>query len=382
MKRTWVFILLITAASCLFAEELYDRTLYLEGSALRSDHMRFFYDHFKMDAETLGIPLVNSRHEAAYIFKFDVAANLILYDDGTYELAGLEDKRFVLEISLINNEDDEELISFGYLFNDVEEMYEVAQFLFFRAVVYLPPAVFLVDSTESAEAIMLGLPPVSESIPSSTDDNWQNKLLYIRASLGFPITFYNLRPDGLIGGIGIYDGSFASPSRVAPLDNKVMFLPAVTVGLELQFFDFMSLEVNFQAGWEHLNDQDLLNMEAGVELKVPMKFIKNVVISPYASFSAPLPNPISLTPSALGSVYYEENIQSIFAIGGGVQLGLKGGASGSIIVDINFKYSLGDSIMNNHYGYLYPKPVQIHYRRSVIGIGVGYKFGIVNRHDS
>jgi hypothetical protein len=39
----------------------------------------------------------------------------------------------------------------------------------------------------------------------------------------------------------------------------------------------------------------------------------------------------------------------------------------------------GDTGINNHYGDLYPTPSVINYNRSVIGLGVGYKIGVINR---
>jgi hypothetical protein len=42
-------------------------------------------------------------------------------------------------------------------------------------------------------------------------------------------------------------------------------------------------------------------------------------------------------------------------------------------------YILGDAVRGNHLSSLYPNPSVIHYQRSVIGIGIGYKFGLFTR---
>ena len=72
------------------------------------------------------------------------------------------------------------------------------------------------------------------------------------------------------------------------IDNKVFALPGLTLGLELQFLNFMSAELNFQAGWEHMNDRDYIFMAAGLELKFPLKLISNVILEPYAAVKYPI----------------------------------------------------------------------------------------------
>jgi len=68
----------------------------------------------------------------------------------------------------------------------------------------------------------------------------------------------------------------------------------------------------------------------------------------------------------------------LLGVGGGVQIGAKGGKSGSVFIDVNYMYYLGDTKIHNPYTD-YPNPSIINYRRSVIGLGVGYKFGFINR---
>jgi hypothetical protein len=199
-------------------------------------------------------------------------------------------------------------------------------------------------------------------------EDWRNKWLYLRASFDFPTTFYTLKGDDLINGTGIYNDK-VSPPRVQQLDNKVVALPAMTLGAEVQLLNWLSLEPNFQVGWEYLNDQDFLNMAAGLQIKFPLKFIRNIMLEPYGVISYP----VLTLPETFDSF-------PIIAFGGGFQFGIKGGRIGSAFIDINYMYyCFGDAVINNPYGELFPKPGVIHYQRSVIGLGIGYKFGAFNR---
>jgi hypothetical protein len=131
----------------------------------------------------------------------------------------------------------------------------------------------------------------------------------------------------------------------------------------------MILEPKVQLGWEYLNDMDFFSIEAGAELKFPLKFMKNVVIAPYGAVSFPVP------------LFSTDSIFDHFPLlgfGGGIQLGIKGGKSGTVFVDVNYMY-YGDVGIYNHYGDLYPNPPVIHYQRSVIGLGIGYKIGFIDR---
>jgi hypothetical protein len=204
-------------------------------------------------------------------------------------------------------------------------------------------------------------------------DNWRNKWLYLRTSVDFPITYYQLKEDGLIAGIGVYDGDFKNPTRVSPLDNQVVLLPSLTVGLEVQFLNWLSIEPKFQVGLDHMNETDFFYMAASLEVKVPLKFLRNIMLEPYGAVSIPIltPSDIFVTSSLLGSLPW-------FGFGGGVQISTYGGKAGAVLIDVNYMY-FGDVGIRNPHGELFPKPGVIHYNRSVIGLGVGYKVGFINR---
>jgi hypothetical protein len=130
----------------------------------------------------------------------------------------------------------------------------------------------------------------------------------------------------------------------------------------------MSFELNFQAGMEYLYKEYMINLAAGAELKFPLKFLSNVTLEPYGAFVFPL---------VFSSKIFAEF--PTVGFGAGMQIVIKGGKSSSFFVDFCYMIYSGDAVMYNSLGELYPKPEVIHYQRSVIGIGVGYKYGLFNR---
>ena len=97
------------------------------------------------------------------------------------------------------------------------------------------------------------------------------------------------------------------------------------------------------------------------------------MLIPYGAFSLPL----NVSPT------FSEF--PLFAVGAGVQFCAKAGKSGAFFVDINYLFSFSDAVMHNPYLKYppslqhFPEPRVIHYSRSVIGIGIGYKIGILDR---
>jgi len=173
----------------------------------------------------------------------------------------------------------------------------------------------------------------------------------------------------LQGGIGLYN---IDPPRVAPINHEIIAMPGATIGVEFQFLNFMSLELNLQLSMGDTRDNLFVNASAGLELKFPIK-LNSIAFVPYAAFIYPL----SISP--IFSEYPP------FAFGAGLQLCAKAGTHGAFFIDVKYTFSLSDAVMHNPYlafdenKQLYPEPPVIHYNRSVIGIGVGYKFGLFDR---
>ncbi|MDR2964359.1 MAG: hypothetical protein LBU88_01120 [Treponema sp.] len=338
MKKALILTIFAALAVSSFAEQLSNRSVYIEGSSTRPDHLEYFLVNFRKEAIGTGNVLAAHWEEAAFIFRFDVSNSPYVEEDGN---------AFVIRISLINNKNGQEILFFHFYYNKLEEMYEHNHFLFYKAVAIIPPL--------NEEALLWA------------QSTWRNKWLYVRASFDYPITFYELKPDGLIGGAGLYDGTFDTPTAVRDLDSKTIALPGITIGAEFQFLDFLSFELSFKANFGEFSTNEFLNLGIGTQLKYSFKYFNRFVIQPYAAGYFPLVKSkdfVSIPP---------------FAFGGGIQLSIKGGNNGAFFIDVNFLGTFTDTVWKNPYNILYPYPAEVKYRQSFLGIAVGYKYGFFDR---
>jgi hypothetical protein len=65
-----------------------------------------------------------------------------------------------------------------------------------------------------------------------------------------------------------------------------------------------------------------------------------------------------------------------WAVGGGMQFGVKGRSMGAFFIDANYLHSIGNVVMD-YEGW---EPRLVNYSRQVISIGFGYKIGFLNRN--
>lgn len=343
MKKLLILPVFMALAVSSFGQVLPNRDIFLEGTAGNTEQRTFFMDNFRMEAGALGFNVTDRRADAGYTLKFHVQNHTDPYDP---------EIRYIILLTLLLNENDRELVSFGWPFAELEDMYEYNQFVFFRAAVLIPgineeDLMLLLE--ENTREIIAREGTASDrgstaaaSVPvEAVNTGWQRKWLYLRASIDYPITFYILQG-----------------SSVLPLDNRFTAMPGATIGLEIHPLNFLSLELNFQASMGDKNDFSDMNLGAGAELKFPIK-TKTFIVEPYGAFLYHLSNPD----------IYEEFPQ--FAVGGGFQLAVRGGNSGAFFIDIKYMFSIGEAKMGT--------PPLIDYNRHVIGLGIGYKFGFLNK---
>jgi hypothetical protein len=262
---------------------------------------------------------------------------------------------YVFQLTLRNTKTNETLVQQQLYYASIVEVYSFFPLLMYNLFTHILGA--------PAYTIAQAQAPVK-----AYDDTWQNKWLYLRTSVNFPITYYKLKDDGLIAGIGVYEGSFDHPNMVSPLNNQVVLLPSLTAGLEVQFLNWLSLEPKVQMGLDHMNETDFFYLATGIELKVPLKFLINIMIEPYGAVTFPF-----LTPADIFDSFPS------FGFGGGIQISTYGGKAGAAFIDVNYMY-FGDVGIYNPHGKLYPNPGIIHYNCSVISLAVGYKAGFINRN--
>jgi hypothetical protein len=223
-----------------------------------------------------------------------------------------------------------------------------------------------VEVVKELEVEVVRVDTVVVEVGIEDPDLWRNKLLYLRVSADFPATYYQAKPDGLLNGAYIFSGDIGSPDRFARLDDKLVVVPGATIGLELQFLSWMSAELNFELRFADAIDYTFIP-GIGLQLKFPLKPFRHFMLEPYVAGS------FSVN-SADHSVSYPN-----FALGAGLQFGVKGGESGAWFLDVNFMNSLGEARTKNVVNRSFPNPEILHWNRFVVGLGVGYKLGFIDR---
>jgi len=343
-KIIFISFFLLFSVTFLYAVNAKDITLIVQGSGSPS-----FVEGFKyaltVEAKAAGYQMTDNLSQAKYNINF------------TVEFDRVEQKsKFI--VSLIKVDDSSVIVSMEYFFADEEEMMLYAQLVFFLLMSNLPE-----DVTTAAPE----------------DDTWRNKWLYLNTSFDYSIMLLLLNDPKLYAGNGVYFGTPGDANfRVAPLDHKFIFMPGVSLGLELQFLNFLSIEPRAQISREQaLLDHIMYTALFSVDLKIPLKFLKYIVIEPYVSAAYPMRFPVEKEVFKKYPLYF---------FGGGIQIAAKAGKSGALFFEANYMFDADylffgktDTSMKNPFEDFYPEPEVIHYNHSVLGFRIGYKFGFFNR---
>ena len=320
MKKRWFFsALFFVAAVSAFAQTRGDVTIYLPPVvASNAAQSRFFQENFAMEIAGAGYTVTESVTEADYSMRLRVTSNATMRSDGTPQPAPPGQDQYVLQIILLRNSDNSQVVSLSYGFNELDEMYNHNLSLVYQTLANVPLNKGGDDKT--LVKFMVGK-------EGERADWWRNKWVYLRISADYPISYYDP-----------YTGD---------IPKQVLAMPGATAGIEVQFLDWMSLEANFEARFWDLAGYVFLP-GVGAQLKFPIKPSTYFMIEPYAAG-------VLSTNSADRSL-------SRYSVGGGVQLGVKGGDSGVIFFDVNYMYPL-DEATTPH----------------VVGLSLGYKSGLGNR---
>jgi hypothetical protein len=210
------------------------------------------------------------------------------------------------------------------------------------------------------------------AVAGPEDDSWRHKWLYLRTSFDYSVLLLQLRSKDLIAGAGVYDGDPEDPTtrtRVAPVDNKLVPMPGLKLGVEVQFLDFMSVEPGAQISMEQIMLNEIVyNVLFSLQVKFPLKFIKSLVLEPYGAGAYPMRFPQNKV--------FEDF--PMYSYGGGIQISAKAGKNGAAFVDISYMY-FGDVGMKNYFGELYPNPGIITFNHSILCFSMGYKHGFIDR---
>jgi hypothetical protein len=358
MKIRCIFaVLLIAAAAAAAAQSREDVRIYIPlVVAVDPAQADFFQKNFAMEIAAAGYTVTENVTEADYSIRLRVRENTTVYSDGTSSPVPPGEDQYILQINLVRNSDNSQVVSLSFGFSELEEMYNHNLSLVYQTLANVP---LTKGDDKTLVKFMVGK-------DGENDDWWRNKWLYLRISADLPISFYQIKPEGLFNGGFVYEGDdVEDPDRYSRINRQTIAMPGATVGLELQFLYWMSLEANFEV---RLRDTVGLAFMPGigVQLKFPLKPSADFMVEPYAAG-------VYTMNLAEHSISFPR-----YAVGGGLQLGVKGGRSGAFFFDINYLYSLEEAVTSNP-DFHYTQPEALHWSRTVIGLSLGYKTGFGNR---
>jgi hypothetical protein len=356
MKIRRIFIILFAAAAAsATAQSREDVRIYIPlVVAVEPMQADFFQRNFAMEIAAAGYTVTENVTEADYSMRLRVRSNTAVSSDGTSSPAPPNEHQYTLQISLIRNSDNSQVVSLSFGFTQLEEMYNHNLSLIYQTLANVP--LIRSDSDKTLVKFMVGQ-------NADRDDWWRNKWLYLRVSFDFPISYYRIKPDGLYkdegGEINIFEGEdIETPDRYSRINRQTIAMPGATVGLEVQFLSWMSLEADFEVRlWDMAGFAFMPAM--GAQLKFPFKPSSYFMLEPYAAFVA-------------------ADAFTRYAIGGGVQFGVKGGEKGVLFFDANYMHFL-DEVTTSNSDELFTQPATLHWNRFVIGLSLGYKLGFKNR---
>jgi len=374
MKKLLILPFLLIFTLWAYAVDIPNRSIYIEGTARQPAQRQFFMDNFKMEAGALGFTVATDKGTAGFVFKFDVQP----YTD--------EDNpsiKNIILITLIYNEVDMEMVSFGWPFGELEDMYEYNQYVFYKAAVLIPSlsdedlAELAALANQASQAQAAGPRRGAPVSTAAADNSWQNQWVYIRVSVDYPVNFFNLNGVDKVWGGTAEPTEPPSPSNpdgigyVIPLEQKIFPVFGATLGVEVQPLSLLSVELNAKVTMGDPLDPAFLNFALGAEIKFNLK-LPHLMIQPYGTF--------------IYHLTYNPNTFSEFpwySFGGGIQICSGLARTGMLFFNVSYLMSLEKTSMINPFaGAKYdwaPNPETIPYNRFIVGFSVGYKYGVFDR---
>ena len=340
LKKTLVIcIFFLFAASPSFAQTRDDVRVYIPTPVGGTSEQQFyFYENFRMETEAAGYAVTDDVSDADYILNLAVKQNIITYDDGYEELAPEDEPQNVLTVRLTERESGVDIVQFDFPFDTLPEMYEFNLFLLYQAMANVP---------------------LTKLVSLHDTQHWRNKWLYLRTSVDFNVPAFI--PD-----IGQYHktndkGDYESNFPILPI---VPFGPGVTLGLELQFLNWMAIEADIAFVLGNVESIDHNYDIVGTfdfSVKFPIKPPRNYMIEPFAGIAVPM--------ALVGA-----NVPH-FGVQGGIQIASKAGEHGGFFANFRAEYDFSKTKT------IAPddKKTEIRWQRFVITASLGYKLGFINR---
>jgi hypothetical protein len=287
--------------------------------------------------------VVENQADSDYTMNLSITQDVETSYEDEYGRMSAEQIINILTVSLMDTVEVREILQFSWAFETLEEMYEWNLHLIYQAMANVP---------------LTKLTAVVDT------NHWRNKWVYLRGSFDYPITFYAVNKEKN-SHISVQNPN--TQGDYARLDHQIRPFPGVTVGLEFQFLNWMSLEGDFQISFgEPLVTTFIPAIQ--VALKFPLKPSRHFMIEPYGVASFPF------------ATAADTRQFPTYGLGGGVQLGVTGGDMGAFFEDVNNIYFMGDVVTANNFDPSRPYPLDLYWHRFSVGLGIGYKIGFINRN--
>jgi hypothetical protein len=327
MKKCLFFLVLLCSPLVLFAQSRDDVTVFLPpATGGTPEQQSFFNDNFRMELVGANYTVVDSQQQGDYSMNLTITQEI---EEGYGDV--VEEIINVLNISLLDNKDGREILQFSWAFGELDEMYEWNLHLIYQA--------------------MANVPLTKLTIVPDTN-HWRNKWLYVVGYAGLDLQF------------GFYEMEEEIPYQNRPYT----FYPAPIfgVGMEFQFLNFMSAELDVIGGpYDITADHSTLAFNLPVLVKFPLKPSKHFMLEPYGGIQFNTTSQANIVPPLISWV-------------GGFQYGIKGGERGAILIDIRIIGDIGETKLEPAYITGSKKYGSV--ERFQLSFAIGFKVGFYNRN--
>jgi hypothetical protein len=293
MRKYIIILFTLCAALAVHAQDRSKLSVYVplpEGGT--AQQKEYFQTNFKMELIGANYPSVETRAESAYTLFLTISDNPDFVPTAAREgVTSWDDnqlKPFELGIKLVHSDNEEEVVSFSFLFDTLESMNEWNLYLLYQALAnaYVPP-------DPVGVTITLDAPPSNEL--------WRNLTFYLNLAAGIDSGHLQSRETG---------------------KNRMgVVMPAVFAGLEWHFLPYLSLELD-PVKLRMLNDKSALVMALAVPFVVKGVFKPGgVMLEPYAGLEG-------------NFAFWDQREIPLLSVLGGVQLGFQAGRRSAWTIDV------------------------------------------------
>jgi hypothetical protein len=215
-----------------------------------NEQQDFFAEQFKMEISAANYTITDKRDEADYLVQL-TADNNVYYGEP-------DEKRYVVTLALVRTEDNKEIVRFSWPFTEMTEMYQWNLYLVYQAMANVP----LTKDIDDPSRIIVE----REIERALASERWRDQWLY--AVFGGSLDAGFLVP---VGGMAIKSG---------------MVMATALAGIEFQFLDFMSLELDpLKVRMVGDGEKRFVSLAFPLLLKAALKF-SAVMLEPYAGAEA------------------------------------------------------------------------------------------------